>query len=89
VVRLVLRGAGNQAIAGALSIGEHTVETHLSHIYDKLDVRARGPMLSRFSRETFYAGIDDPPEVNDDRAAAATGRARTTVRSSYSPVSRS
>jgi DNA-binding CsgD family transcriptional regulator len=66
VVRLVLRGAGNQAIAGTLSIGEHTVETHLSHIYDKLDVRGRGPLLSRFFRETFYAGIDDPPGDDDD-----------------------
>jgi DNA-binding CsgD family transcriptional regulator/GAF domain-containing protein len=66
VVRLVLRGTGNQAIAGALSIGEHTVETHLSHIYDKLDVRGRGPLLSRFFRETFYAGIDDPADVDID-----------------------
>jgi DNA-binding CsgD family transcriptional regulator len=66
VVRLVLRGAGNQAIASALSIGEHTVETHLSHIYDKLDVRGRGPLLARFFRETFYSGISDPLETAED-----------------------
>lgn len=66
VVRLVLRGAGNQAIANALSIGEHTVETHLSHIYDKLDVRGRGPLLSRYFRETFYDGIGDPLESDED-----------------------
>jgi DNA-binding NarL/FixJ family response regulator len=65
VVRLVLLGAGNQAIAHALSIGEYTVETHLSHIYDTPNVQGRGPLLFRFFRETFYTGIGDPP-VGDD-----------------------
>jgi len=65
VVRLVLRGAGNQAIADALSIGTHTVETHLAHVYDKLDVRGRGPLLARFFQETFFTGMGDPADEED------------------------
>jgi DNA-binding CsgD family transcriptional regulator len=65
VVRLVLRGASNRAIGVALSISDNTVETHLRHIYEKLDVRGRGELLARFFQETFYPGIE--VETDDTR----------------------
>jgi DNA-binding CsgD family transcriptional regulator len=58
VVKLVLRGASNRSIGEALSISDNTVETHLRHIYEKLDVRGRGELLARFFQETFYPGIE-------------------------------
>ena len=41
IIRLVLAGQTNKAIAAAISISEKTVEFHLSHIYKKLGVRTR------------------------------------------------
>jgi DNA-binding CsgD family transcriptional regulator len=58
VVKLVLRGARNREIAAALSISENTVESHLRHIYARLEVDGRGQVLARFFRETFYPGIE-------------------------------
>jgi DNA-binding NarL/FixJ family response regulator len=34
-------GRTNREVAAALSLGERTVETHLTHIYAKLGVRTR------------------------------------------------
>jgi DNA-binding CsgD family transcriptional regulator len=58
VVKLVLRGASNRSIGEALSISDNTVETHLRHIYEKLDVRGRGELLARFFQEMFCPGIE-------------------------------
>lgn len=41
VLRLVAEGRSNAQIGQALFIGEATVKTHLTHIYDKLEVRDR------------------------------------------------
>jgi len=41
VARLVAAGQRNREVAEALSVTVKTVETHLSHIYTKLDVRSR------------------------------------------------
>ena len=65
VVKLVLRGASNRAIGETLAISDNTVETHLRHIYEKLDVRGRGELLARFFQETFYPGIE--AETDDTR----------------------
>jgi DNA-binding CsgD family transcriptional regulator len=63
VVKLVLRGASNRSIGEALSISDNTVETHLRHIYEKLDVRGRGELLARFFREMFYPGIESETDT--------------------------
>jgi DNA-binding CsgD family transcriptional regulator len=41
VAELAADGQSNRDIAQALFITEKTVETHLGHVYDKLDVRSR------------------------------------------------
>ena len=41
VAALVVQGHGNRAVAERLSISEHTVEWHLRHVFDRLDVRSR------------------------------------------------
>jgi len=41
VLRLVLAGQTNKAIAATISVSEKTVEFHLSRIYTKLGVRTR------------------------------------------------
>ncbi|MBI5303753.1 MAG: helix-turn-helix transcriptional regulator [Chloroflexi bacterium] len=41
VARLVARGMRNADIARELNISVHTVESHLKHIYAKLDVHTR------------------------------------------------
>ncbi|MGI5214978.1 helix-turn-helix domain-containing protein [Plantactinospora sp. CA-290183] len=41
VARLVAQGLTNRAVAGRLAISPHTVDTHLRHVFGKLDVRGR------------------------------------------------
>lgn len=41
VLQLVARGSANKEIAGALSISESTVKTHVANIFQKLDVNDR------------------------------------------------
>jgi DNA-binding NarL/FixJ family response regulator len=45
ILRLVAAGQGNRDIALHLGISEKTVRNHMSHIYDKLDVRDRSGAL--------------------------------------------
>jgi DNA-binding NarL/FixJ family response regulator len=41
VLRLVAKGLGNKEIAAALSIAEVTVKLHVSHVFEKLNVKDR------------------------------------------------
>lgn len=41
VLELLAEGCSNQEIADRLFVSLNTVKTHLSHLYDKLDVRRR------------------------------------------------
>ncbi len=52
VARLVAEGKSNKAIARTLSISPRTVSTHLSNIYEKMDLGNRGE-LSAFVRERW------------------------------------
>ena len=46
VLEHVARGASNREIARGLFISEATVKKHLTHIYDKLDVRDRAAAVA-------------------------------------------
>ena len=50
VVRMVVEGLSNKAIADRLDISRRTVETHIRHIFDKLGVNSR-TKLSVFAME--------------------------------------
>jgi DNA-binding CsgD family transcriptional regulator len=62
VVELLVRGYSNREIARALSVTENTIEWHLRHAYDKLDVRTRSQLLARFFRETWGPSLSMPED---------------------------
>lgn len=45
IVRSVIQGLPNKAVAGALHISEGTVKTHLHTIYEKLKVQSRAQLI--------------------------------------------
>jgi len=57
VVELVVRGFTNRQISGALFISEHTVQRHLSNIFEKVGVRSRKNLLKRLYFENFLPGM--------------------------------
>ncbi|HEY1012796.1 MAG TPA: response regulator transcription factor [Herpetosiphonaceae bacterium] len=46
VLRLLVAGASNKAIAARLSLSEHTVKSHASNIFGKLNVRTRAEAVA-------------------------------------------
>jgi len=52
VLRLLADGLGDRDIAAALTISRRTVETHVSSILRKLDVRNRAEAARRYRKET-------------------------------------
>lgn len=46
VLRLLVAGASNKAIAAQLNLSENTIKTHLSHIFGKLRVRSRAEAVA-------------------------------------------
>ena len=66
VATLVAAGKRNREVAAALFLSEKTVETHLSHIYDKLGVRSRAALA------TILAADDYAPEGDSRSRARAT-----------------
>jgi DNA-binding CsgD family transcriptional regulator len=52
VARLVAEGKTNREVASALFVTERTVETHLSSIYRKLDLRSRTELAARLAART-------------------------------------
>jgi DNA-binding NarL/FixJ family response regulator len=60
VIALLIRGQSNRQIADALCIGEKTVETHLGHIYEKVEVRTRSQLLARYFRERYLPALERP-----------------------------
>jgi len=48
VARLVAQGLTNPQIATTLTIGRRTVQTHVSHILEKLDLTSRAQLAAWF-----------------------------------------
>jgi DNA-binding NarL/FixJ family response regulator len=46
VLRLLVAGASNKAIAAQLTLSENTIKTHLSHIFSKLGVQSRAEAVA-------------------------------------------
>jgi LuxR family maltose regulon positive regulatory protein len=47
VMRLIVAGHSNQAIAGKLFLSKGTVKVHIKHIYAKLEVNSRTQAVAR------------------------------------------
>ncbi|MFL6605059.1 MAG: response regulator transcription factor [Steroidobacteraceae bacterium] len=52
IVKLICDGSTNVQIARRLGIGVATVKTHLLHVFEKLGVRTRAALVSRFLSAT-------------------------------------
>ena len=50
IIRLVATRRSNKAIANALGISPRTVTTHLSNIYQKLEISSRGELADLATR---------------------------------------
>ena len=57
IVFKVVQGFSNRQIALALVISEHTVESHLAHVYEKLSVHSRSELLACLFRDVYWAQI--------------------------------
>jgi DNA-binding CsgD family transcriptional regulator len=51
VFGLLVRGLSTREMASALVVSENTVETHLRHVYEKLEVHSRSALLARLFHE--------------------------------------
>jgi DNA-binding CsgD family transcriptional regulator len=59
VASLVLFGLTNREIAGRLNITDNTVQTHLAHIFDKLDISRRAQLSARFFQDVYLPNLID------------------------------
>ena len=57
VAALVAEGRTNRQVAEALFLGERTVESHLTRVYDKLGVRSRAELASKFGGSHDFNGV--------------------------------
>jgi DNA-binding CsgD family transcriptional regulator len=53
----VIRGHSTKQIAAELFIAEHTVQRHLTNIFDKVGVRSRRELLKRLFFEQFAPNL--------------------------------
>lgn len=51
IVKLVIQGGRNKDVARSLSIAEHTVEQHLVHIYQKLNIQSRIELTNYYHKQ--------------------------------------
>ncbi len=65
VVELLVRGMSNLEISRRLSSSERTIESHLSHVYAKLDVRGRSELIAKFFLGSFYCSVESDDRVVD------------------------
>lgn len=46
VLRLLVEGASNKAIASQLNLSENTIKSHISHLFGKLGVQSRAEAVA-------------------------------------------
>ncbi len=56
ILRMMANGASNKQIAVRLSISSHTVKTHVSNIYQKLEVNDRAEAVAKAIRKGILRG---------------------------------
>jgi DNA-binding CsgD family transcriptional regulator len=59
----IMLGFSNREIAANLFISENTVQTHVRHIFDKLDISRRSQLSARFFREVYLPRLMSDPET--------------------------
>jgi DNA-binding CsgD family transcriptional regulator len=57
VVKLVVRGASTRQISRSLFISEHTVQNHLSNVFEKVGVRSRRELVKRLFFDNLYPAL--------------------------------
>lgn len=65
VAELIAQGHSNRQAAAALLVSPHTLETHMRHIFDKLEVTSRRELGAYFATHA-----PSPTGVADDRTAS-------------------
>ncbi len=70
VVGLVFKGLNNSQMAATLTVSEHTVESHLSHVYEKLDVHSRSELLACLFRDVYWTQIQPLSMTKHDGSMA-------------------
>ncbi|HUG55592.1 MAG TPA: LuxR C-terminal-related transcriptional regulator [Candidatus Limnocylindrales bacterium] len=91
IAALVARGQTNREIALQLTLSERTVENHLQHILNRLDLRSRAQIARWVAERSLAAergGSADQARAEVPRPARARYRAATSYRSG-SPVAMS
>jgi DNA-binding NarL/FixJ family response regulator len=57
VARMVAAGLSNPDIAGELFLSRHTIESHVSHILTKFNVKSRVEIARAVSQEVNQAAV--------------------------------
>jgi DNA-binding CsgD family transcriptional regulator len=57
VLSHVVRGLTNRQIASTLMVTENTIEAHLRHIYEKVDVHSRSELLARLFQASYLSPL--------------------------------
>ena len=84
VVRLLLEGQSNKAIARALSITESTVEFHLKNIYTKAEVGSRTELILKLGKSV----VADEAKVTEDSHTSPSPRPAERLREIVSRIGR-
>ena len=74
VAELAAHGMTNREIAQALFVTEKTVETHLGHVYPKLDITSRAELRGKLSRpESGTTGSNTDEQVPAEPSRVSSG----------------
>ena len=63
IARLVADGLSNPQIGQRLYISSRTVQTHLAHMFTKLDINSRVQLAAQVTRHPDSQSVDGPPSV--------------------------